>query len=219
MSQQSWKPEVFDRLYASNPDPWGFETSDYERAKYADTLAQLDDRRFKSGLELGCSIGVLSRLLARQCDHLLGLDAAEAALEQARRRCRELDHVRFSRALLPADWPEGAFDLILISEMLYFLSPHDIERLARRCAQASLPGGIILLVNWTGRTNTPTTGDQAATLFRAHVVAGAGAGAGAGAKVGAGEFMPDAPRHRTGYRLDRVHRVGAPQGQNEAART
>ena len=76
MSQQSWKPEVFDRLYASNPDPWGFETSEYEQAKYADTLAQLDGRHFRSGLELGCSIGVLSRLLGPRCDRLLGLDAA-----------------------------------------------------------------------------------------------------------------------------------------------
>ncbi len=199
MSQQSWKPEVFDRLYASNPDPWGFETSEYEQAKYADTLAQLDGRHFRSGLELGCSIGVLSRLLGPRCDRLLGLDAAEAALEQARRRCRDLGHVGFRRALLPADWPDGAFDLILISEMLYFLSPDDVGRLARLCSEAILPGGTVLLVNWTGQTNTPTTGDEAAALFRAQF----------GTLV-AGSLVADEPQHRTGYRLDRMHRAGGP---------
>ena len=192
----SWTAEVFDRLYARDPDPWRFETSPYEQGKYADTLAQLDGRRFGHALELGCSIGVLSRRLAAQCDRLLSLDLAEAALRRARLHCAGLDHVGFRRATLPGDWPEGAFDLVLISEMLYFLSPDDIAQLARRCAGAALPGCTILLVNWTGPTDTPTTGDQAAELFRA-------------ALADAGGFTASAALHRDGYRLDRMHRRAA----------
>ena len=194
---RSWQPEVFERLYAAHPDPWRFETSAYEQVKYADTLAQLEGRRFRSALELGCSIGVLSLMLAACCDRLVGLDLAEAALARARLRCAGLDHVVLHRAVLPEDWTEpaqhGAFDLVLVSEMLYFLVPDDIDRLARRCVAASLPDCTMLLVNWTGATDTPTTGDEAAERFAA-------------AAVAEGGFSPDAPLRRQGYRLDRLRR-------------
>ena len=194
MSKESWKPEVFERLYAASPDPWRFESSPYERAKYADTLAQLPERRFADALELGCSIGVLSLELAPRCDRLLSLDLADAALAAARRRCAHLDHVRFARAVLPADWPGGAFDLIVISEMLYFLSPADIAVLAGLCAGAARPGCALIVVNWTGPTDTPTTGEQAAELFRSGV-----------ARAGS-DFIADAALRRDGYRLDRLLR-------------
>ncbi|WP_419730436.1 class I SAM-dependent DNA methyltransferase [Lichenicola sp.] len=168
MTGTSWSGEVFERLYAGNPDPWGFETSDYERAKYAETLAALEGRHFRSVLELGCSIGVMSQALAGRCDRLLGIDIAEAALVLARARCAGLGHVRFERAQLPDGFPEmppESCDLILVSELLYFLSPEDIGRLAARVLQAVSDDGMILVVNWTGETDTPCTGDQAAGLF------------------------------------------------------
>ena len=191
-TQESWGPEIFDRLYAEHPDPWRFESSAYEQAKYADTLAQLPPGRSGDALELGCSIGVLTEQLAARCDRLLGLDGSGAALARARLRCAGLGHVRFQRAVLPRDWPSGAFDLILISELLYFLAPGDIAILASRSVHASRPGCTILLVNWTGPTDTPTTGDQAAELFRS-----------------ACDFIADAPLRRHGYRLDRLRRPAA----------
>ena len=197
---RSWDASVFDQLYARDPDPWRFETSPYEQGKYADTLDQLGERRFASALELGCSIGVLSRRLAARCDRLLSLDIAEAALERARLHCAGLDHVGFRRATLPADWPDGRFDLILISEMLYFLAPDDIAQLARRCAGAALPECSILLVNWTGPTDTPTTGDQAAALFRDAITT---------PDAGTAGFIANTALHRQGYRLDRLHRQAA----------
>ncbi len=197
---RSWKPDVFERLYADHPDPWRFETSPYEQAKYADTLAQLEGRQFRSALELGCSIGVLSRMLAACCDRLVGLDLAEAALERARLRCAGLDHVVLRRAVLPDDWTDpaqhGAFDLVVVSEMLYFLVPDDIDRLAHLCVAASLPDCTMLLVNWTGPTDTPTTGEAAAERFVA-------------AAAAAGGFSPDAPLRRQRYRLDRLRRPAA----------
>ena len=64
-------PAHFDRLYGADPDPWKFATSDYERDKYAATLAALPDRRFTRCYEVGCSIGVLTRQLAPRCDAIL----------------------------------------------------------------------------------------------------------------------------------------------------
>jgi len=164
-SDRSWSPETFDRIYAADADPWKFTTSRYEREKYAATLAALGDRRFAAALEIGCSIGVFTRLLARRCETLLAVDVAEAALADARRRCAGLPGVRIERRQVPGEWPDGAFDLIVLSEVLYFLGTADIVRTARLVAASLRPGGRALLVNWTGPTDTPCTGDAAAELF------------------------------------------------------
>src|ERR1039457_5637267 len=76
----------FERLYAASDDPWHFRTSPYERKKYAATLAALPSRRFASALEVGCSIGELTSLLATRCNSLIGIDIAEAPLVAARAR-------------------------------------------------------------------------------------------------------------------------------------
>ena len=73
------RPEFFERLYAAEPDPWGFETSAYERAKYDATIAALPPGPISTALEVGCSIGVLTERLARRCDRLLAVDVSEAA--------------------------------------------------------------------------------------------------------------------------------------------
>ncbi len=163
--KQSIPAGYFDRRYAADPDPWRFETSDYERAKYDATLAALPRARYASGLEIACSIGVLTRRLAECCDTLLALDVAEAALDRARARCHGLDHVGFLRGQVPGDWPEGSFDLILLSEVVYYLDKADVGRLAERVQGCLRPGGDVVLVHWTGETHYPLTGDEAALLF------------------------------------------------------
>lgn len=165
MTSTSWGPEVFERLYRERPDPWDLAASPYERDKYRATLDALPRARFGHALEIGCSIGVLTRLLAGRCDHLLAADFAEAALDQARRANADLPNVVLERRRMPGDWPAGRFDLILISEVLYFLDAGDVARTARAACDALEPGGAVLLVNWTGPTDTPTTGEAAAEGF------------------------------------------------------
>jgi hypothetical protein len=155
----------FERLYQSNPDPWGFKTSPYEQAKYARTLAALGDRRFRSGLEVGCSIGMLTRRLGRQCDRLLGVDIVEDPLRQARSVCADQPHVEFLRMGVPAGWPVQRFDLIVFSEVLYFLSPADIDHCVGRVRTTALPNLTVVLVNWLGQTDDPTPGNMAADRF------------------------------------------------------
>ena len=82
--ETSLPPSFFDAIYAEAPDPWSFATSDYEAGKYAVTVATLPRAQYASALEIGCSIGVLTELLAPRCDALLSVDVAERALNQAR---------------------------------------------------------------------------------------------------------------------------------------
>jgi Nodulation protein S (NodS) len=159
------EPDHFERLYRSDPDPWRFATSAYEREKYAATLAALPRERFAHGFEVGCSIGVLTLHLSGRCDALLAVDVAETALAQARERCGGLGGVRIARMVVPGEWPEARFDLVLFSEVLYYLGLGGIAE-AARCTLACLePGGAVLLVNWRGPTDGACPGEEAADRF------------------------------------------------------
>ncbi len=155
----------FDALYDTSPDPWSFETSAYEHAKYAATLAALPRARYARALEVGCSIGVLTHRLAARCDRLVALDPAVAALDRARQRCAALAHVDFMTARVPYDWPPGRFDLILLSEVVYYLDAADVVRLAERVLGSLAPGGQVELVHWIRETDYPLSGDEAAERF------------------------------------------------------
>ena len=167
MTARSEDAAYFEAMYARDPDPWQFRTSAYEAAKYAATVAAIAGRRYRSALEVGCSIGVLSAQVAPLCDAYLGLDIAEAPLAEARGHCRDLPQAHFARIAVPGEWPEGSFDLILLSEVLYFLSAADIAATAGLVRRSLLPGGVVLLVNWIGNPVPPQPGDEAAEAFLA----------------------------------------------------
>lgn len=159
--------EYFDSLYANNTDPWNFETKPYEHEKYAATLEHLPREHYRSALELGCSIGVLSQMLAGRCDELLSLDIAESALETARARCHNLPHVRFERRTLPDEFPQETFDLILMSEVGYYFAKPDLLRLGETCVSALRESGDLVAVHYLPDVpDYPLTGDEVhATLF------------------------------------------------------
>ena len=157
--------KYFENLYAANPDPWDFETSPYEQNKYRATIEMLGGAHFVSALEIGCSIGVLTKLLAQQCDALLAVDIAASALAAAQSRCAGLPHIRFENLQIPAQWPDQKFDLMVFSEVLYFLSPADIAATAGRACASLMPGAAVLLVNYTEQIDEPCSGDAAAGHF------------------------------------------------------
>jgi cyclopropane fatty-acyl-phospholipid synthase-like methyltransferase len=162
---ETLRPDYFDSLYAADPDPWKFAASPYERDKYALTLEAMPKPRYRSALEVGCSIGVLTNSLASRCDALVAIDAAQTPLIEARRRCADLPGVRFEHMFVPEEWPDGIFELILLSEVVYYLSRDDVGRLAAKVASSMSKGGSVILVHWTGPTNYPLSGDEAAALF------------------------------------------------------
>jgi trans-aconitate methyltransferase len=158
--------DYFDKLYKTAPDPWHFASSDYEQQKYAETIAALPARQFRTGLEVGCSIGILTTLLAARCDQLLAIDVAEAALAQARQNCTA-PHVTFANRRVPEEWPLGRYDLIVLSEVLYYLVADDIMRVAACTRQSLQSEGVVLLVHYLGETDYPVTGQDAAEQFLA----------------------------------------------------
>ena len=187
-------PAFFDGIYRRNLDPWGFETSTYERLKYADTLAHLPHGRFRSALDIGCSTGVLSGLLAERCDHLLGVDFADVALAEARRRHGGRRGLTFTRLHLPGERPDGQFDLIVLSEILYFMDRQDVAATAQVVADVGESGASVILVHWLGQSADHLLhADDAVEAFIAAIATSA---------------APVTNVRREGYRLD-VLRVTA----------
>ena len=139
----------FDRLYAASPDPWGIDEGWYERRKRAVVLAALPDERVGRAYEPGCGTGTLSVELAGRCDALLCTDVAAAAVARARERLEGCPGARVARAGVPGEWPPGPFDLVVVSELAYYLDDGDRARLWDAAVASLRPGGALLAVHWT----------------------------------------------------------------------
>jgi SAM-dependent methyltransferase len=151
----------FEAMYQAAPDPWGFAERWYERRKYAVSLAGLPAEQYRSAFEPGCSIGAFSRMLAPRCDRLLCCDLAAAAVQAAAERTSDLPQVRVEQRELPGQWPSGRFDLIVLSEILYYFGDDDLEQLLRHAVTALEPDGTLLAVHWRHPVaEYPRTGDD-----------------------------------------------------------
>lgn len=164
----SLPPGYFDAVYAAHADPWNFEGSDYERDKYAVTLAALPRARYARAFEVGCSIGVFTQLLADRCDRLLAVDVSDAALAIAHRRLASRAHVQVEKMVVPGQFPKQQFDLVMLSEVGYYWSPIDLARASGQIVTAMLPGGHLMLVHWTPPVHDyPSSGDAVHGHFMA----------------------------------------------------
>ncbi len=158
----------FDDVYRANDDPWNFTTSEYERNKYKDTIDSLGRAHYQNAFEIGTSIGVLTAQLAKRCDQLLTVDASELPLKQARERLKDVPHVTIRQMAVPDQFPDGLFDLILVSEVAYYWSMEDLRKAQQLMVEHLQQGGQILLVHWTPQVHDyPLTGDEVHDEFLA----------------------------------------------------
>jgi len=144
----------FEEMYHDSDDPWGFETSPYEQRKYAVTVASLPRVRYRSAYEPGCSIGILTELLATRCDRL------PSALQHAETRLRKKTHVWLDDRSIPEQWPSGPFDLVVLSEIAYYFDETDLGRIMTCAMESTVRGAHIVGVHWRGETNYPLTGER-----------------------------------------------------------
>ena len=170
MRQDTLGRDHFEALYAARPDPWRLATSDYERAKYAATLAALPRPRYARGFEVGCAIGILTAQLGRRCDDLLAVEPVASALAEARARNADQPHIRLAPLFVPAQWPSETFDLVVLSEVVDYLGARDVAALAGRVAATTEPGGDVILVHWVGKKRRAPSGDEASDRFIAEAL-------------------------------------------------
>ncbi|MHB8659477.1 MAG: SAM-dependent methyltransferase [Solirubrobacteraceae bacterium] len=141
--------EDFEQRYRSDPDPWNYTTSGYEREKYAATLEACGPGPSECALELGGSIGVFSAMLAPRCRRLLTIDAAPTAVAIARERLAGFDHVEAILGEIPSAIPARGYDLVLASEILYYLDPPRLEDTLELLTGLVRPGARVVAVHWS----------------------------------------------------------------------
>lgn len=138
----------FEARYKANPDPWGYETSEYERRKYDATLDACGNGPYNRALELGSSIGVFSARLAPRCHSLVTVDGAPSAVADARRRLAGMPFVQVLRGAIPDAIPDGSYDLVVASEILYYLEPGELAATLARLRDVLATHGRLVAVHW-----------------------------------------------------------------------
>jgi SAM-dependent methyltransferase len=151
-AEASAPAERFAALYRDGDgDPWQTRNSWYERRKRAIVLAALPAPRYRHAAEPGCGTGELTRELAERCDALTASDFTAAAVVATRAATADRPGVEVVELALPDPRavPDGV-DLVVCSEVLYYLGDAELDRVVDRIAAAARPGADVVLVHWTG---------------------------------------------------------------------
>ena len=143
--------EEFPKLFEKEDAPGGFKPRWYEARKRDLTLASLPRQHYKRGYEPGCANGELAAALAPRCDQLLVSDGVSAALAHARQRLQGFAQVRFLQGWVPDNWPPGKFDLIVFSEIGFYLDTAQLTTLIRQMKTALEADGTLLACHWRHR--------------------------------------------------------------------
>lgn len=138
----------FEKRYLEHGDYWNYETSDYERAKYRQTMECIVALRSGSAsvLEVGCSVGVFTELLAAQFEQVTAIDVSREALALAARR-HSRPNIRFLRSDIREIPATNRFDVIVCAEILYYIPEEDVARVVNKLADLLSDRGIVVTVS------------------------------------------------------------------------
>lgn len=166
-NEGSKSASYFDELYSKNEDPWRLQTRWYEARKRDITIASLPRERYFVGLEVGSSTGELTAALAKRCDVVLALDISATAVASAQARTSAFPGVRVEQRDATASFPEGPFDLVVLSEVAYYWNRPTLRRvLAELTAQLS-DDATVVACHWRHPVaDYPLGGDQVHEIIR-----------------------------------------------------
>lgn len=146
----AWLKFSFDMLFRIARDPWQYSSS-YEQWKYEQELQLLPPIPFLQALELGCAEGIFTVKLAAHVKQLVAADISPIALMRANQRCvlQQCENVRLIQFDITQDeLPPERFDLIVCSEVLYYVGNQTILReVVEKLARALKPNGYLLTSN------------------------------------------------------------------------
>ncbi len=145
-------PQRFDRIYREKFDPWSYTRDTGELQRHRLAAQMLDglalNRRFDSAVEIGCSEGIFTELLAVRSAELLAVDFSPVALQRARQRREWGADVSFRHYDLRRDPPPGSFELVVVMDVLTsFRRPGALRAARDKVVQCVRPGGYLLVTD------------------------------------------------------------------------
>jgi SAM-dependent methyltransferase len=159
----------FDDMWATGPDPWDHAGRFYEQRKYSLTAGMLGRERYGSVFEPGCATGILTAALGPRAERYLATDRHPRAVEVTRARVAASSHVRVQQAAIPAQWPSERFDLLVLSEVLYYLTEDDVRTCLGRAAASTAPGAELVAVHYRRPVEEHALlGDEVHALIHEH---------------------------------------------------
>ena len=188
----------FDKRYREARDPFLFDTNPYEQGKFNHLIETLDGRSYGSALEVGCAIGSFTEKLLPHCDRLLAIDISQTAVDRTRNRFPGSSKITVERATIPQTLPPGPFDLVVCSDVLYYLSPRQLRRTILLLANSISPGGTFLALHYLGDAHGLTTGNQVHDLLHKLLT---------DFKTIKSETIEGIGPKGAGYRIDRFDRI------------
>ncbi len=137
----------FERTFAANRDPWRTFAARDEARKRAAILHALGSGPFGRVLELASGNGSNSVALAARALRLDATEGTRTGVQLTAQALGQSRRARASRLILPGRFPRAVYDAIVVAEILYYLSPRQMERVARDVAIALRPGGVLILAH------------------------------------------------------------------------
>ncbi|MGY4607002.1 glycosyltransferase involved in cell wall biosynthesis/peptidoglycan/xylan/chitin deacetylase (PgdA/CDA1 family) [Bradyrhizobium sp. USDA 4474] len=185
-------------------DPWNYH-SEYEEEKYRKQLELLPNPLPEKALELACAEGHFTDLLAPRVKHLIASDISSKALARAHSRCVRHSNIDFIRLDLSSESLPSDMDLIVCSEVLYYLADEsELKSVIEKLAKSLCPGGYLITAHaFVLKDNMTRTGFDWENPFGAEKIASV-----AGAVA---ELTLDASIQTELYRVDRYKRLSAPE--------
>jgi len=163
---ESTPPAYFDALYRET-DPYGYRQRWYEERKRSLLLASLTRAAYDHAWEIGCSNGEVTADLARVCKRVFAADLSARAVELTQARTGNLGNVVVQQARHPVDWPDATFDLIVFSEVGYFMSRDDLDTACERLRETLRDGGLLVACHWlTAFDAAPLNGHEVHETLR-----------------------------------------------------
>lgn len=143
----------FDALYQQHSDPWQIRSSWYERRKRELLLACLPKEHYRKTLELGCGTGEMTAQLAQRSTTVHAVDLSPIALQRCHQHLKAMGihNVHTSCVRVPEVWPINEpceFDLLVVSELAYYLEDTEIDGFIEGCQRALETGGDWLMCHY-----------------------------------------------------------------------
>ncbi|MGC2402245.1 MAG: SAM-dependent methyltransferase [Acidobacteriaceae bacterium] len=181
----------FEAKYQEKADPWDFSSNLYELQRYDAIISAISHQRYARAFEPGCSIGVLTERLAAYCDEVYAIDFSSIAAVQARARCAHLQQVKIDCAAFPGGTPAKDFDLMVLSEIGYYFTLQDWQRISSALIDSIPKGATVLAAHWLGQSQDHhISGDEVHEILLAH-----------------GKLRVEHMERNSNLRLDRLVRV------------